>query len=192
MGKNQFEEIKALFGNSDTYYLIRVDMAANYAYVNKHYDDAFRHIHGNLVGEHYAITMHEDDVEICNAVANLAFNNRNDVFPATIRKHDGRGGYIITRWDYKALFDENDNPLGIFCIGHDITELTKIAGELDQIKTDHSHSVRSHVANLMGLGKLIQEANGVGDIKAAAKMILQSTNALDQAIRTVYQNNQNQ
>lgn len=190
MGKNQFEEIKTLFGESDTYYLIMVDMQSNYTYVNKHYNDIFKHIHGDLLGKHYAITMHEDDLETCNRVANLAFNHKNAVFPATIRKHDGLGGYIITRWDYKAMFDENDRPLGIFCVGHDITELTKIAGELDQLKIDHSHSVRSHVANLIGLGKLIQEANEVEDIKAAAKMMVQSTTALDNAIRIVYRSNQ--
>jgi len=189
MGQNQFEEIKALLGESDTYYLIGVDMDANYTYVNKHYEEVFRHIHGNLLGKHYAITMHEDDLATCVRVANLAFKHRDAVFPATIRKHDGLGGYIITRWDYKAMFDENDHPSGIFCIGHDITELTKIAGELDQIKIEHSHSVRSHVANLIGLGKLMQDTTRVEDISAIAKMIVHSTSALDDTIAKLYREN---
>jgi len=184
-GNRQFEEIKALLGESDTYYLIMVDMHSNYTYVNKHYNDIFKPIHGNLVGQHYKFTMHEDDVEICNNVATKAFINREAVFPATIRKHDGLGGFIITKWDYKAIFCENNSPMGVFCIGHDITELTKISGELDQIKQDHSHQIRRHVANLIGLGKLMQDNNGIDDLKAVSKMILHSSTELDKVIKTL-------
>ena len=70
MVNNQFEEIKALLGESDTYYLIGIDMTSNYTYVNKHYNDVFTPIHGDLVGQHYAITMHEEDIETCQIVSN--------------------------------------------------------------------------------------------------------------------------
>jgi hypothetical protein len=99
--------------------------------------------------------------------------HRESVFPATLRKHDGAGGFIITRWEYKAMFDENNNaPTGIFCIGHDITEFMQISGKLQKIKISHSHSIRRYVANLLGLGKLIQEATELQDMQDAAKMIV--------------------
>jgi PAS domain S-box-containing protein len=182
-GLQQFEEIKALLGESQTYYVIAVDMDANYIYLNRHYSDVFEPIHGDLIGKYYAVTMHQDDQQTCKIVSQLAFMYGNSVFPATLRKHDGKGGFIMTRWEYKAMFDENGAPVGVFCIGYDITELMQISGELQEIKMNHSHSVRLHVANLIGLGKLIQEATEIGDIQDAAAMIVQSATKLDVVVR---------
>lgn len=182
----QFNEIKTLLGESNTYYLIAVDMNANYSYLNKHYADIFEPIHGNLVGKHYAVTMHPDDQNTCKIVSQMAFMYPESVFPATLRKHDGSGGFIVTRWEYKAIFDIDGAPAGIFCIGHDITELLKISDELQQAKQDNSHSVRLHVANILGLGKIIQESTDATDMQDAAKMIVQSAADLDEVIKTLY------
>jgi hypothetical protein len=182
----QFEEIKALLGESGTYYLIAVGMDSNYSYVNKRYADIFEPLYGSLVGTHYSVTMHPDDLHTCEVVSQLAFANLNSVFPATIRKHDGKGGYLITRWEYKAMVNDDGTPLGMFCIGHDITELMQVSGELDQVKYSHSHAVRRHVANLIGLGKLVNEADEVEDIHDAAKMIVASANELDSVIKELY------
>lgn len=185
-GTKLFEAVKTLLGNSGTYYLIAVDMNANYTYINKRYADIFNPIHGDLVGRHYAITMHPDDQETCEIVSKMAFMHPDSVFPATLRKYDGRGGFVITRWEYKAMFDDNGAPAGIYCIGHDITELMKITGELQQVKISHSHSVRRHVANLMGLGKLIQQDTEISDMQDTAKMIVQSAIDLDEVIKELY------
>lgn len=182
----QFEEIKTLLGDSSTYYLIAVDMNSNYSYLNKRYADIFEPIHGDLVGRYYAITMHADDQQICKIVSQMAFTYPESIFPATIRKHDGMGGFIITRWEYKAMFDDKGQPSGMFCIGHDITELMKISGELEQAKEENSHSVRIHVANILGLAKIIHEAANAEDMQDAAKMIVQSAADLDVVIRSLY------
>jgi hypothetical protein len=137
------------------------------------------------VGKHYAVTMHQDDQPTCQAVSQKAFMHRESAFPATLRKHDGNGGFIVTRWEYKAMFDENDVPIGIFCIGHDITELMQVSGKLHEIKLSHSHSIRRYVANLLGLGKLIQEATELEDVQDAAKMMVQSATDLDKVIKDV-------
>lgn len=182
----QFDEIKTLLGESGTYYLIAVDMNSNYSYLNKRYADIFEPIHGSLVGSHYALTIHPDDQQTCKIVSQMAFMYPDSIFPATLRKHNGSGGYIITRWEYKAMFDESGAPSGIFCIGHDITELIEISGVLQQVKEEHSHSIRLHVANILGLGKIIQEATEISDVRDAAKMISQSADNLDSVIRSLY------
>lgn len=183
----QFEEVKALLGNSVTYYLIAVDMNSNYSYLNQRYQDAFTSIHGNLIGKNYAVTMHPDDQQTCKIVSQMAFSYPESVFPATLRKHDGKGGYIITRWEYKAMFNEMQEPSGIFCIGHDITELMQTTGKLNQVKDIHSHLIRKHSANLLGLGKIIQESHDLTDVQDVAKMIVDSANELDIVIRKIYQ-----
>lgn len=182
----QFEEIKALLGDSATYYLIAVDMNSNYSYLNRRYADVFEPLHGDLVGKFYAVTIHPDDQQTCKIVSQMAFSYPESVFPATLRKHDGKGGFIITRWEYKAMFDHDGAPAGIFCIGHDITELMQTIGELHEVKHNHSHLIRRHVANLIGLSKLIQDTTDIGDVQSAAKMILQSASDLDDVVREIY------
>lgn len=181
-----FDEVKTLLGESTTYYLIAVDMDANYSYLNRRYAQIFEPIHGNLVNKHYAVTMHPDDQQTCRIVSQMAFNYPQSSFPATLRKHDGRGGFIVTRWEYKAMFTENGVPDGIFCIGHDITELIQVSDELDQLKSSHSHYVRKHVANLIALGKLVTEAESLSDAQDAARMIGNSAADLDQVIKELY------
>jgi len=184
-GVDHFQAIKSLLGDSSTYYLIAVGMDSNYSYLNKHYAEIFQPIHGDLVGKNYAVTMHEDDLKICQVVSEKAFMDRESVFPATLRKHDGAGGFIITRWEYKAMFDENDEPLGIFCIGHDITKFEQISGKLEEIKINYSHSIRRYVANLLGLGKLILNAKDMQDMQDAAKMIVHTATDLDKVVKEV-------
>ncbi|WP_222536978.1 PAS domain-containing protein [Pedobacter polysacchareus] len=180
-----FQAIKELLGDSRTYYLIAVDMDSKYSYLNMHYTEVFNPIHADLVGKHYAITVHEDDQQICQVVSEKAFMYRESAFPATLRKHDGNGGFIITKWEYKAMFNDHDLPIGIFCVGHDITEFMQVSGKLQEIKISHSHSIRRYVANLLGLGKLIQEATDLKDVQDTAKMIVQSATDLDKVVREV-------
>lgn len=182
----QFEEIKALLGDSVTYYLIAVDMDSNYSYLNKRYAQIFEAVQGPLLGKHYSVTLHPDDQQTCKIVSKMAFKYPKSVFPATLRKHDGEGGFIITRWEYKAMFDKHGGPAGIFCIGHDITELTQISDELKHVKYSHSHLVRRHVANLMGLGKLMNETSDLSDLKDITKMMEQSAIDLDAVIKAIY------
>uniref|UniRef100_UPI003D7FDDD6 hypothetical protein n=1 Tax=Pedobacter sp. TaxID=1411316 RepID=UPI003D7FDDD6 len=105
-----FEETRKLLENSNIYYLIAVGMDSNYMYVNKRYSKVFESIHGSLIGKHYSTTMHKDDQEICKSASAKAFINPEEIIPAVVRKFDGKGGYVITQWEYKALFDEQQQP----------------------------------------------------------------------------------
>lgn len=182
----QFEEVKNLLGESITYYLIAVDMNSNYTYLNRRYSQIFEPIHGNLIGKHYTMTMHPDDQQTCKIVAQMAFSYPQSIFPATIRKSDGSGGFYITRWEYKAMFDQHGARAGVFCIGHDITDLEQITGELNQVKHSHSHLVRRHVANLIALGKIMQDAVELSDVQDTVRMIEQSAGELDLVIKELY------
>jgi len=180
---SQFEDVKTLLGESLNYYLIAVDMNSNYSFINKRYSQIFEPIHGNLVGQHYAVTLHPDDQQTCKIVSQLAFSHPDRLFPATLRKHDGKGNYIITRWEYKAMFNENMEPQGIFCIGHDITQLIDISNELENAKFFQSHLLRKPVANLLGLCRLIESGDFDSEIKTMFNMVHDSAQELDKVIR---------
>ncbi|MDB5018893.1 MAG: Sensory box histidine kinase [Pedobacter sp.] len=194
-----FEETKDLLHNSSLYYLISVDMNSNYSYVNNRYHSAFNGVHGNLVGQHYSITMHEDDLDVCRRVSEQCFTFPDRVFPAIIRKHDGKGGYIITQWEYKALFDADNKPSGVFCMGNDITEFMKASIDLKQTKESlidakltlaqiayiQSHVVRKPIANMLGLMVILETMDVPADLKSIISMMTDSAKEVDKAIQTM-------
>jgi len=114
-----------LFAHSSFFYIICTGMDGNYSYVNDNYARSFDYIAHNLIGVPYYVTMHPDDMKVCEETAAKCFAHPGRAFPAAIRKHDGKGGYIITQWDYIAGFTETGEPDGIFCMGYDVTELDK-------------------------------------------------------------------
>jgi PAS domain S-box-containing protein len=194
-----FEQTKLLLHNSSLYYMISVDMNSNYAYVNNRYHQSFDGLHGNLVGQHYSITMHPDDLEVCKRVSEQCFTYPDRVFPAIIRKHDGKGGYIITQWEYKAMFAEDHQPSGIFCIGNDITEFMQTTMDLEQTKESlidakltlaqiayiQSHVVRKPIANMLGLTVILDAMDVPHDVKGVITMITDSAKEVDKAIQTM-------
>jgi len=196
---HQFEETRNLLEDSTIYYLIAVDMESKYSYINKRYHRIFDHVHGNLVGQHYSITIHPDDLSICSSVAEQAFTYPGKIFPAVIRKHDGKGGYIITQWEYKAMFDADNHPAGMFCIGHDITKfmqnslelkdarkiLNKTKLTLSQIAYTQSHVIRKPIANIMGLVLLLESMEMEPGMEGVFKMINESAKELDEVIRSM-------
>lgn len=196
---NNFSETINLLENSNFYYVIIAGMDSNYSYVNSRYANAFDYIAENMVGKPYYITMHPDDTKVCAEVGALCFQNPDRSFPATIRKHDGKGGYIITQWEYRAMFDEQNQPLGIFCIGYDITEYVK-ANEnlevakseieqkkiiLDQIGWEQSHVIRRPVANILGLINILNKMDLDQNTKNICDMLLDSATQMDEAINNI-------
>jgi hypothetical protein len=198
-----FEEIKKVLGNSNMYYLVSIGMDSKYAYLNRHYQEVFNVIYGDLTGQHYAITMHPEDTKTCFSVSEKAFHSPGEMFPAVIRKHDGKGGFIITRWEYKAMFDEYGNPTGIFCIGHDITEhvsntlmlkstqesLEKTQLNLTQITYMQSHGIRKPVANILGLCAILDTDNLEFENKKLFDMINYSAKEIDELLIKMIKNN---
>jgi hypothetical protein len=195
-----FEETKKLLHNSSLYYLISVDMDSNYSYINNRYRSAFNGIHGDLLGQHYAVTMHEEDLTVCKRVSEQCFGHPDRMFPAIIRKHDGNGGYIITQWEYKAMFDANHQPSGIFCLGNDITEFMKTSIDLEntreslndakltlaQIAYVQSHIVRKPIANILGLTHVLDTTEDVdAGVKSILSMLHDSAQELDQVIQAM-------
>ncbi len=196
---NQFRETIQLLENSNFYYIITSGMDGNYSYINSHYAKSFSYISENIIGMPYHVTMHADDIKICAEVAAKCFANPDKLFPATIRKHDGKGGYIITQWEYKAILSDNGEPEGIFCLGYDITgfvaeqqqlkmaetEIEKRKDVMKDIAFQHSHLIRSPLSNILGLAAVLEKMDIDVNVKNLCSMIVESSNQLDNIIREV-------
>ena len=196
---NYFTETRKLLDNSILYYIITTGMDGNYSFINEHYAKEFSHISSNFVGQPYYITMHPDDMQTCVEVSQKCFENPDKLFPATIRKHDGKGGYVYTQWEYKAMFDEQNNPAGIFCLGYDITKYVAEGQELqsaqetneknlniiEKITFQQSHLVRSPLTNIIGLTQNLDRASMDSNNRNICDMILDSAKQLDDVIRQI-------
>lgn len=195
----QFEATKELLEHSNFYYIITTNMEGKYTYVNAHYANSFSVYNKFIVGLPFEITMHPDDVKVCEEVSLQCFANPGQLFPATIRKHNGKGGFVITQWEFKAIFDDNGKPKGIFCLGYDITkyadeqqqlkdaeyEIEKRKDILKEIAFQHSHLVRAPLSNILGLTDILTKMDIDTNIKNICQMILESSNQLDDIIKDV-------
>ena len=192
------EGTKALLHDSTLYYMVSIGMDSNFTYVNTHYANNFSYISGTLVGMPYNCTMHPDDMDICKEVGELCFANPDQSFPATIRKHNGRDGYMVTQWNYR-LITRNGVPEGIFCIGHDVTEFEaqkqdlKKANEsldnsqqiLNQVAYDQSHVVRAPVANILGLVGILKSMSLNHNLSSLVALLDKSSARLDEVVRGI-------
>ena len=187
---------KALLHDSNLYYMVSIGMDSNFSYVNSHYANNFSYVSRSLVGMPYHVTMHPDDRGICEEVGALCFANPDQSFPATIRKHNGHDGYLVTQWNYR-LITRDGVPEGIFCIGHDITEFEaqkkdlKTASEsldnnrrlLDELAFNQSHIVRAPLANILGLVGILRSMPLDRNLSSIVAMLDKSSTRLDEVVR---------
>jgi len=187
------------FERSSFYYTLIVTMDNKYHYVSPHYNRNFSFLDESLTGKPFYITLHPDDIKICQQVGEKCFMNPGVLFPATLRKHDGKGGFIFTQWEIVAMFDDSNQPFGIFCVGHNITEHVVTTNKLDHAiaeieeKTNilndigfmQSHVVRKPLANIMGLANVLSNMDVDHNLMGITSMMINSANELDTAIKTI-------
>src|SRR5438094_29808 len=99
----QFEQINNFLADSSFFYTIAIGMNSTYSYVSNNYNRNFDLSNGSLLGKHFSITLHPDDIRICEEVGLKCFQTPNGLFSATLRKHDGKGGFVVTQWEMKAF-----------------------------------------------------------------------------------------
>lgn len=193
------KETLALFHNSAFYYTICLAMDGTYSYVSPSYDQNFSFTNDSLTGKPFSITLHPEDIKICEEVGNKCLQNPGVLFPATLRKHDGKDGFIITQWELRAFVNEKGNPEGIFCIGHNVTEYVAAKNAflsvsdkvekkdqlLNEIGFINSHVLRKPVANIIGLAALLQQMEIDEQLREIVDMLNESAIELDMQVKSI-------
>jgi hypothetical protein len=188
-----------LLENSNFYFSLVIGMDNNYRYLSPNYSKNFDFLNKSLLGKPFYLTLHPDDIKICQEVGGRCFENPNKLYPATLRKHDGKGGFIVTQWEFKAVFDDDNNPYGVFCMGHSITEYVAVTNQLEDAiaeiedKTDklneigfiQSHVVRKPLANILGLAGVLSNMELDQNLSGITNMIVDSANELDNTIKNI-------
>ena len=185
----QFSQIIALLENANHYYIICTDLQGNYSYINQKYANRFSHVDPDFVGKPFHITMHPEDVAGVTAAGQKCLMNSSMLVPDMIRKHDGQGGYIITQWEFKGMYDDSGNPEGVFCLGYDITDFIERLDKKDDlikaISFTQSHVIRRPVANILGVIEILKQYDIPEESKAMLEILFENTTQLDGVIRQI-------
>lgn len=174
-------------------------MDSRYSYVSPNYDRNFDLQNESLLGKSFSITLHPDDLSVCAEVAAKCFATPGTLFPATLRKHNGRGGYIYTQWELHAIMDEDNNPKGVFCIGYNITEHVAVQNQLQDADNEiaskkdklheigllQSHGIRRPLANIMGLAGILDTMTLDSNLNNIKDMLIDSAEQLDEVIKEI-------
>lgn len=159
-----FENIIQLLRNSNTFYLVKIDMQGNYVYLNEHFVNRHSSYYDNHSIKSAGIALLPEDQARCSEFFVKCIENPIEYFPADVRKLDGKGGYIMTSWEYKANRTATGEIDGVVGIGYDITAFEShkeyvrfLTSTLNNVANQQSHRVRRPLANIIGLVEILNQ-----------------------------------
>ncbi len=184
-----FNGINAFLRDSHYFYTVALHLDSTYSYVSPNYNKNFGLGKGSLLGQVFSITLHPDDIAICAAAGLRCMQNPDQLVPVTLRKHDGKGGFVTTNWEMQVMMGPDKTPYGVFCIGYNDSELVNTQGKLGHAETQleeigfiQSHVVRKPLANILGLAELL-EADGSN--KEILNLLVSSAKDLDKVVNEI-------
>src|SRR3954467_15196398 len=97
-----FKHVIDLFDTSTSYYLVFIDNEVNYSYLNKYFLEKYASLYEGHEKYSAITALHPDDYERATELNFKCRREPGKSFPIVLRKLNGRGGYNITQWDFKA------------------------------------------------------------------------------------------
>src|SRR6202012_3765876 len=107
--------------DSQTNFLIRIDINGNFTFVNKQFAKVFGYRKDEIIGKHFSITAIPEELYLCEAAFVECVSNPNKVTKLIHKKPDKQGGLHDTEWEFIALKNEDGQITGAQGIGQDIT-----------------------------------------------------------------------
>ncbi|WP_345954719.1 hypothetical protein [Mucilaginibacter sp. PAMB04168] len=176
-----FEHIFNLLNDSQTYYLVLVDDEGNYAHFNEYFLEKYQAYYKNPGTRSALAALHPDDHGVAYQTNMMCRQHPHQSFQVTLRKLNGRGGYTITQWDFKANLTLEGNISGIIGMGYDITDFESrqdhikfLTSTLRDVAYKQSHVIRRPLANIMGLVEILEDSEMDEGVKVVVQMLKQS------------------
>lgn len=115
---------------SETYSLVITDLEGRYIFVNEVFKKRFSFICNDFIGQPSLIAIYPDDHDKCLKAVEQVLQNPEKVVRVNLRKPDNNlSDFYWTEWEFSLFKDQDKNPIGILCLGHDITETEKASGQ---------------------------------------------------------------
>ncbi len=103
-------------------YHIITDLAGNYTYINPHFKERFGFMHADFVGIQSIKSIHPIDAHLAIEATERLLTGKSSVENLELRKPKSDGTYFWTYWEFKLIYCSQNQPVGICCIGYDISK----------------------------------------------------------------------
>ncbi|MCS7004998.1 MAG: PAS domain S-box protein [Cytophagales bacterium] len=112
--------------HSEDYSLVITDLEGRYIFVNEVFRKRFSFICEDFIGQPAFIAIYPEDHATCLKAVEECLANPDKIVKVILRKPDTTlQDFYWTSWEFSVLKDKQANPIGIICLGHDITETEK-------------------------------------------------------------------
>lgn len=109
--------------SSKTYSLVIIDLEGNYIFVNEVFRKRFSFITENFIGKPAFIAIYPEDHAICAKAVEQCLANPEKIVKVDLRKPDtSQTDFYWTSWEFSVFRNKENVPVGILCLGYDITE----------------------------------------------------------------------
>jgi PAS domain S-box-containing protein len=107
--------------NSESVYIIKIDMEGRYRFVNDHFERMFNAY--DVIGKNSLESIIPIDHTICIETVNSCIQNPNKPYNVSLRKPLPDGSVITTFWEFRMVHNQQLDDNEIMCVGFDITRL---------------------------------------------------------------------
>lgn len=108
---------------SQTYSVVITDLEGRYVYVNELFQKRFRFISEDFIGKPAFLAIYPEDHAVCLQAVERCLANPDEIVKIDLRKPDtSEKDFYWTSWEFSVLKNPTGEPIGILCLGHDITE----------------------------------------------------------------------
>jgi PAS domain S-box-containing protein len=122
--------------DSQTNFLIRIDINGNYTFINKQFSNVFGFQKYEIIGKHFSLTTIPEEAHLCEAAFIECISNPNKVTTLIHKKPDKWGKLHDTEWEFIAIKNENGQVTGAQGIGQDITAKLNAEKEITITKSN--------------------------------------------------------
>lgn len=120
--------------DSQSNFLIRIDLQGNYAFVNKAFCRKYGYREKEIIGQSYEqYIMAEDHEKVEHMLKECIFNPER-IVPLKTHRYNREGRRFTTSWEFVAITNARGEVVGVQAVGQDVTREQAIYRQLVETK----------------------------------------------------------
>ncbi len=116
--------------DSQTNFLMRIDINGHHTFVNKQFLITFGYIEGEIIGTHFTKTSVPEEEDLCRNAFMDCIAHPGEVIKLSPKKVGKKGDIHDTEWEFIAITDEDGQVTGAQGVGQDVTERNNAQKEI--------------------------------------------------------------
>jgi PAS domain S-box-containing protein len=113
---------------SSLFSVVVIDLGGKYVFINDFFKKRFSFLQSKFIGESSLVAIHPEDHAFCLESVAKCFENPEKSVRVQLRKLDtSPNDFSWTEWEFSLLKDAQKKPVGVICIGYDLTETERVS-----------------------------------------------------------------